>query len=381
MNRRNAVHAERYLPFNLASAILHVLNLRNQQRPFYYDESGPYNFRLHLLHLTPTGGGKTYWVKNVGRQENALLRGAVPMAFKGSMTAAAFTGTIKFGKDSTPLVVPGIAAKCKEHIVMIEEFSATLKSMDNPHGDGLEDHFLTALDSGWLFRDLAAGDIAFQTQVTIHAASQFTRVKTSSGMLRRFIITMFRPTREDIIRLRMARRARRRLKYDLNPAIQIRKYFGELTEDLESLEGLAIEEDKLDAFFDELAETNYLPHYDEDIYERFIIGLNLIMMRDIPAIPVITLTDAMKQYVYNAMKWRHDAMMGAELSLAMTFISDWLKNPPEPYKRGDSLPTKVYRQNMINFGLSFDESMSILRQLDRYKVVRIANHRIRLGGY
>jgi len=380
MNRRNAVHPDRYLPYYLSSAILHVLNLRNQVKPFYHDESGPYNLRLHLLYLSPTGGGKTYWVKNLGRQSNALLRGAVPMAWKGSMTAAGFTGTIRAGPGGEPVATPGIAKKCEKHIIMIEEFHATLKSMENPYGDDLENHFLTALDSGWVFRDLAGGEIGFQTHATLQAASQFTRVHTSSGMLRRFIIAMFRPTREDIIRLRMARRKRRRLKYDEKPAVGIRKYFTEMSEDLVNVDGLVLDEDKLDAFFDELAEKNFLPHYDEDIYERFIIGLNLAMKRDIPEVPVITLTDAMKQYVVDAVKWRHDAMIGAELSLALTFIVDWLNDPPDPYEKGAGMPTKDYRLQMINFGLSFEESSGILKKLRNYGAIRIANNIIRRGS-
>lgn len=381
MKRRNAVHATLYLPYYMSSAVLHELNIKNQVAPFYYDESGPYNFRLHLLYLTPTGGGKTYWVKNIGRQSNALLRGAVPMAFKGSMTAAAFTGTVKFGSNNEPRVIHGIAYKCAQHLVMIEEFSATLKSMENQHGDGLEDHFLTALDSGWVFRDLAAGDITFQTHATIQAASQFTRVRTSSGMLRRFIVVMFRPTREDRARLRAARRRRRRLQYDTTAALQIRKYFMELREDIGRIEGIMFDEDAIDAFFDKLGHTNFLPHYDEDIYERFIIGLNLIMKRDIPEVPYITLTKEMEQYVINAVRWRHDAMMGAELSLAMSFINDWFQDPPPGFDKSDGLPLKVYRLNMINFGLSFEESSYILKKLIAYNVIRVVNQKIKVGSY
>ena len=372
MRRRNAVHADRYLPFYLSSMILHRLNIANQKKPFYTEESGPYNLRMHVLYLSPTGGGKTYWVKNLGRQTNALFRNTIPISYKGSMTAAAFTGTLKFGSDGKVVPIDGIAKKCQEHVVMIEEFHSTLKSMDRPHGDDLENHFLTALDSGWVFRDLAAGDIAFQTHVTLIAASQFTRIKTSSGMLRRFIVVSFKPTREDMMKLRIARRLRRKLIYTEQKTLIIRKYFMELGEDILEIEGIAFEEDKIDAFFDKLSETHFMPHYDEDIYERFLIGLNLIMQRDIGTYPVITITPAMEDYIKMAVQWRHEALMGSELSLSLSTIEDFIAT------ENSGMPTSVYRITMINFGLSFEESANILKKLQNYGKIRVSNSKIYL---
>jgi len=376
MRRRNAVHASRYLPFYFASIINHELNLQNQREAFYVDESGKYNFRLHHLHLAPTGGGKTYWIENIGRKSFALLKGTTAkVAYKGSMTAAAFVGTVRFGTGNAVLETQGVARRYSEHLIMIEEFHSTLKSMEGSHGEDLENHFLTAMDSGWVFRDLAPQEIAYQTHCTVMAASQFTRVKTSSGMLRRFMVTMFKPTKEDIIRMRASRRARRKsflnIEKTLEEVTRVRRVFNELKIQIGQIKGIAFEEDKIDAFFDEVAETKYLPHYDEDIYERFIIGLNIAMKRDIGEIPVITLTEGMKSYILQAIQWRQEALMGAELSLALSTINDFNK-----ISQGDKMTTSQFRMSMINFGLSFEESAGILQRLKRFGVVKETNHKL-----
>lgn len=368
MIRRKAVHVPRYLPFSMVSTVLHVLNILNQEQPFYYDESAPYNFRMHLLHLAPTGGGKTYWVKNLGRSQNALLRDtSLPITYKGSMTAAAFTGTIASGSNGKGIPIAGIAERCKKHVIMIEEFHSTLKSMEGTHGGDLENHFLTALDSGWVFRDLAKGEIAYQSHCTIQAASQFTRIKTSSGMLRRFMITSFKPTTEDIARLRAARRARRHIVYDERGTIIFRKLFNEFCEDLTSIEGIAFDFDVIDSMFDKYN----IQHYDEEIYERFLIGLNLIMKTDVPTTPFITCTPEMEEYIKAAIRWRGEALMGSEVSLALSTIRDWAT-----INKGEGMPAKDYRLAMINFGLSFEESGAILKKLQYYNAVKISNYTI-----
>lgn len=376
MERRKAVHPQRYLPFYFASTVNHELNLKNQTEPFYVDESGPYNFRMHHLHLAPTGAGKTYWIDNIGRKSFALLRDTnVSITYKGSMTAAAFVGTVRFGTGNAVIETPGIAKRYDKHLIMIEEFHSTLKSMEGTHGEDLENHFLTALDSGWVFRDLAPQEIAYQTHCTVQAASQFTRIKTSSGMLRRFLVTSFKPTREDTARLRAARRARRRLFFNLDKTLEevtrIRRVFNELKIQIQGIKGMAFEEDAIDAFFDEIAETKFLPHYDEDIYERFIIGLNIAMSRDIGEIPVIKLTEEMKPFILQAIQWRQEALMGAELALALSTIKDYNKT-----HGGEKMNTTAFRMSMINFGLSFDESAAILQRLKRFGIVRETNHKL-----
>ena len=373
MNRRHAVYAATYLPFYMASTVLHLLNILNQdpkRTPFYYDESGPYNFRMHTLHLAPTGGGKTYYVKNLGRSANALFRDTqVPITYKGSMTAAAFTGTIATMAEGKGKEVEGIAKKNRKSIIMIEEFHSTLKSMESQHGDDLENQFLTALDSGYVFRDLARGEIAFQTHCTIQAASQFTRVKTSSGMLRRFMITSFKPTLEDIARLRASRRMRRHLVYDTRGTIAFRKAFNEFCDDLSLIERIAFDFDVIDNMFDKYK----VQHYDEEIYERFLIGMNLITTRDVTDTPFITCTPKMEEFVKSAIQWRSEALMGSELSLALNTIRDWNKE-----NEGSNMSTKQYRVSMINFGLSFEESSAILRKLQSFKIVTINNYKIRV---
>jgi len=370
MNRRYAVYAATYLPFYMCSTVLHLLNVLNQDKPFYYDESGPYNFRMHTLHLAPTGGGKTYYVKNLGRSANALFRDTqVPITYKGSMTAAAFTGTIASGSEGKGIEIEGIAKKNSKSIIMIEEFHSTLKSMEGQHGDDLENQFLTALDSGYVFRDLARGEIAFQTHCTIQAASQFTRVKTSSGMLRRFMITAFKPTIEDIGKLRASRRMRRHLVYDETGTIMFRKAFNDFCDDLSHIERIAFDFDVIDNMFDKYK----VQHYDEEIYERFLIGMNLITKRDITDTPFITCTPDMEEFIKSAIKWRNEALMGSELSLALSTIKDWCEANP-----GTGMPTKLYRISMIHFGLSFEESSAILSKLKNYKIVGIHNYKIKV---
>lgn len=376
MERRKAVHAQRYLPYYFASTMCHELNMQNQKEPFYVDESGPMQLRLHHLHLAPTGGGKTYWIENIGRKAFALLRDTnAKITYKGSMTAAAFVGTVRFGTGNAIMETQGVARRYSESIIMIEEFHSTLKSMDSTHGEDLENHFLTAMDSGWVFRDLAPQEIAYQSHCTIQAASQFTRVKTSSGMLRRFLVTSFKPTKEDIVRLRMARRARRRMFANLEKTLEevtrIRRVFNDVKLNIEQIKGLAVEEEEIDAFFDEIAETKYLPHYDEDVYERFIIGLNIAMKRDMGEIPVIRLEEGMKPYIMQAIQWRHEALVGAELSLALSTIRDW-----NSANTGDNMTAKEFRIAMVNFGLSFEESAAILQKLKRYGIVKEVNRKL-----
>ncbi|MBA2851732.1 putative transcriptional regulator [Methanococcus maripaludis] len=162
--------------------------------------------RKHLMFIRPPGFGKTMMLKG-------LLYDVLPeetkytshpdtgnrietSTFQNILTEAGFTGTVR-GNGNMVENVEGIAARCNRGFVVVEEFSAILESFSQTHSSNFEQALLMALDSGRVTKSLANGTISYDTNLTLAAGIQPTKmVDASSGLMRRFLVEYCIPSAE-----------------------------------------------------------------------------------------------------------------------------------------------------------------------------------------
>ena len=166
-----ACHVDRFPPFYNFSIGAHLFNIFNKQTQTYFEARRIPDTRLQILFVAPPGGEKTFWMEQYLRGAQALLMdSSIETGWAGTMTEAGFVGTIKF-ENGEAKTSPGLCMRKSNAIVGIEEFAAISEAMKAEYAKTLDPALLGALDSGWVYKDLAAGPLEYETHLTLWAAS------------------------------------------------------------------------------------------------------------------------------------------------------------------------------------------------------------------
>ena len=191
-----ACHVDRFPPFFIMSIGAHMFNLHNKSHHIYVVNRRTPDTRLHVLMCAPPGAEKTFWQEQFLRGDQALLHNSdLDVGFMGTITEAGFVGTIKFEAGEKKEFM-GICKTRETAIIGSEEFSAVTESMKAEYAKTLDSAMLGALDSGWVYKNLGAGELNYQTGLTLWAATQPARFDLRGGMGRRFLfISLFRQPR------------------------------------------------------------------------------------------------------------------------------------------------------------------------------------------
>ena len=221
VNSRNAINL-------LCSSIGgHFLNLQNLKIRNVYGEApiqkqgSIISLRNHLLFIRPSGFGKSlllrtaeYMLPKEMRQdsfdfelteqtEKTDKNSQAPLKinyndnagkvvrYMTTITEAGAVGTYLEGR-----VKPGMFYECRQGYLLVEEFSAILNMLRSTHSSTFQQILLTALDSGKVNKQLAAGSLNYETQLTLMAGIQpaVIDVEAGAGLWRRFAIELFIPT-------------------------------------------------------------------------------------------------------------------------------------------------------------------------------------------
>jgi len=89
---------------------------------------------------------------------------------------------------------------CRQGCLLVEEFSAILNMLQSTHSSTFQQILLTALDSGKVNKQLAAGSLNYETQMTLMAGIQpaVIDIEAGAGLWRRFAVELFIPTMDII---------------------------------------------------------------------------------------------------------------------------------------------------------------------------------------
>jgi hypothetical protein len=275
--RRNIMWYEDYIPFYICSIACHVFSMENRKKIIYTEGVSVPNTRLHILMSAFPGFGKTYFLKQFLDSErySFIKKSGVMGGFKsGKMSEAGFVGTTGKDAEGNTVVTYGFAHPDKEgnNILGFEEFSTVTSSFKQDFNAGLDNAILTALDTGRVGKDLAAGGLNYETNLTAWAGVQPARFDLGSGFARRLIFTALYPSIAEIKELRQSRRTAKNIPIDITALKNIRYAIGQKRQEIISnLKKVTFSND----FYKSLDRYDNMP-YDDDLFERIGLGYHLM---------------------------------------------------------------------------------------------------------
>ena len=306
---------------------------------------------------------KSFWLEQFCRGVQAILEDSgIDVGFEGAMTEAGFVGTVRF-VDGEPVVVQGLANLYKDAIVGIEEFSALTQMMQQPHSSQLDTALLGALDSGWVYKRLAAGDIRYQTNITIWAGCQPARFDLTSGLGRRFLFIEFIPTRLDFQLLKIARRRSKNKAYNPVRTKRIRLELRRFKDEVGKIEKVVFDP-KVYEFFDKYN----IVHYEEMLMERLLLGYTLMRGR-IGKTVYVTLDDISRQLILREMKYRESIRRGSEFAEVIMIMRE----------HGGKMKMLELKERLLYYGKDWTQSTQLIQQLARMKVLRLHGDEVELS--
>lgn len=355
LNSRKICFVEKFFPFYVCAACCHLVNIENKKNQFYVESGALPDLRMQMFFVSPAGFSKSFVLKALLAGPTSVFGGSlIPSAFSGSMTEAAFTGTVRFAStDDEPVVCYGAAHEYSEHLVGIEEFSALTVAMKQEHSSNLDNALLTALDSGRMIKRLAAGEISYETHITLFSGSQPTRFDLASGLGRRFVFIYFIPTAQEQQKLKICRRVGKGVRGNIG-------LLKKITNDIIDV-GTAIKQVKGIEFsrrFDDAINDLSVPHYIEPLFERIGIGYN-IATGNIKDVIEVEYTAELGQMMEQAKQWRLEIAMGAEEGQAIRILQDL--SPMDEHE---------LKTHLLDFGLSYGRAEEIIKSLIHQRRVK-----------
>lgn len=293
-------------PVYMASIGAHIFNIYNKDNVVYTELGNVVDMRVHILNIAPPGFGKTVWIDTFVRGAYAILRGSgIDVTWMQNITEAGFVGTTRFVETGT-ILQEGLAFTHAKSIIGMDEFKALTNAMESTHSKNLDPQILSALDTGYIKKNLGSGEISYQTYLTLWAGSQPLRVQTEGGLDRRFVFVIFIPDAEARRYIKLKRRQGRGKRPNLQRLELIRSSIRKLINDLKVIKSIGIPEQ-----FYRLSDELEIPHFEEILYERICIGYEL-MRRGARRELNIIWEDELESIIRRVMKWKIQAKFGAD---------------------------------------------------------------------
>jgi len=350
MKQRNVGFIDITLPFYVSAVCCHVMNLENKRREFYYEHGRPADLRLHIFLAAPPGYMKTFILQRLLSKNNSMFGNTkIKTAFIGSLTEAGFVGTFS-NIDGQSVPQPGAAFDFMDHVLGIDEFSALTNMMETEHSKNLDNAMLTALDSGYLIKRLAAGELRYETHLTLLAGSQPARYNLTSGLGRRFCFIYFVPDKAQQDQMRKFRRMGKGVKGDEQTASAIYYLADKMVSDVQSVNNIIYH----DSIYTQL-DTMSIPHFEEPLYEKIALGYCMATKELMPNF-VVEYNDTIGQLWKLQHEWRYKIKAGAQDAQVMQFI---VETP--------GIEEKDLKVKMLDFGMSYQETSMALESLYRQR--------------
>jgi len=313
--------------------------------------------------VAPPGFSKTFWITQYLRGPQAILLGSgIDIGMESNMTEAGFVGTIRFF-DHEPVVVKGAASLYSNAIVGIEEFSALTISMQQQYGQQLDTALLGALDDGWVYKRLAAGEISYQTNITLFTGCQPARFDLSSGLGRRFFFVQFIPSKWDFKLLTAARRQAKGARYNPLRTERIRAALRQLKSQISEIEEVVFDESVYELF-----DKHNVIHYEEPLYERLLIGYHL-MRGDFGKRLYISLDSTARRLCEQEIAWRNQIRRGSEFSEVFLVLRE----------HGGKMLLTELKDRLLQYGLDWSQSSQLIAELQRLKALRVRGEIVELS--
>lgn len=357
-------HVDRFPPFYNCSIGAHLLNLHNQTSHVYFEARRIPNLRCHIMFVAPPGGEKTFWQDQYLRGEQAILTDSgIGAAMAGMMTEAGFVGTIRMDAG-TKIEVPGLCKTNINDIVGIEEFSAVNEALKAEHSKVLDPAMLGALDSGWVYKNLAAGSLSYQTNLTLWAGTQPARFDLRAGMARRFLFIYFIPTPADLLELKRARRNSKNKRFNPIYTDRIRKELQALRQKIREIQKVSWD-DEVYKLYDE----QRLLHWEEQLYDHLLMGY-MVMRGKFDSELHVTLDDESRKLIQKEAYYRDTIRRGSEFAEVLLIMRE----------HDGEMGLFELKDELLSFGKDWRQSRDLIDELVRMRALsKTSDGRLKLS--
>jgi hypothetical protein len=291
------VNAEIYPPFYIAAAGAHFLNMANKIRKFHWRNRKPMDLRVHPILAAPPGFSKSFFIHQMMEMPYGLLtKTGVELIYQQSVTAAGWIGTASRTRDGEVKESIGEAQEHKFAIFGCEEFQGLFTKSSTEMIDAL----LQTLDDGHLVKRVAADRLDYQTYITLFGGAQIDHFNLSRGLFRRLTAMVFIPTKSDQEALFEAYFTGGGRRYNARRLKKIRIGYKQRVKSTRHVKQITMS-DK----FETWARKRRIIHYELPVYERLIIGYNI--MRKPPnseGVLNCTIDKTLLNMIKNQYKWR-----------------------------------------------------------------------------
>jgi hypothetical protein len=356
LEARQTCHWNRFPPFYILSIGAHLFNIQNKGKgsAILVINGRVFDTRMHLLTCAPPGGEKTFWLEQFLRGEQAILRDTqIDIGWMGTITEAGFVGTVH-NNDGEKQSIPGLCQLKPTAIIGAEEMSAITESMKTEYARTLEPAMLSALDSGNITKQLAAGPIEYQTYLTLWGATQPARYDLRGGMGRRFVMIHFVPNSKDWRDITLSMRKGINARFNPPQTDHIRKEVIKLREKISNIQCVTWDE-AVFKFFDEMK----LISYEELLYDRMLIGYH-IMKNKFDKELHLTLDDTIVGLMRKEAYYRDSISRGTEYAEILLLLRE----------HQGTMSIFELQDELMAFGKNWQQSAKTIDELIRMKVVR-----------
>jgi len=320
------------IPPLIASIGCRLLENKHIKEPIYYVNNLPENtLNLHIVHVAPSGLSKSYIFRQFTDKKIGILpQDIIPIHMAGRMTEPAFIGTVELKKidgETTAVVNYGLAKNYSDGILVYNEMDMLFGSIHSTasYDTQLLNQVLQAITECRISKDLAHGNIEYDTHVLLWGATQPARFDFSSGIGRRFMFIGRIWTYEDIEKLKSTRINHKHMKEE--QLEYINKLRNTIKQDIKSLYNFIMY--KIDNIELDIQLQNRIAQYSRTVsemqlLERFSMGYT-IMNTDISNYNENTLyimdTQQLDYYIKQLVNIKANIESGLELYLLTEYLS------------------------------------------------------------
>lgn len=336
------VHAETYPPFYIAAAGAHSINMMNKIKKFHWRNRRPMDLRVHVILAAPPGFSKSFFIHQMMEMPYGLLtKSGIKLIYQQSTTAAGWIGTASRSRDGEVIDSEGEAQEHKHAIFGCEEFDGLFRKSSTEMIDAL----LQTLDDGHLVKRVAAKRLDYQTYITLFGGAQIEHFNLSRGLFRRLTCMVFIPTKSDQQALFDAYFKGGGRRYNARRLKKIRAGYIQRVRSMQHIKEITISEK-----FETWARRRRIIHYELPVYERLIIGYN-IMKKSANNNGVLecTIDRTLVNMLHNQYKWRKMLKKDLRENMIIQRIVE-----EEEIKLGD-----LFLQ-MADLGLELDKARTVV---------------------
>ena len=359
LKARRFLHAEEILPLYVCSIGAHIFNRMNKKKYVLTDSGLIPDTRLHVFMVTIPGFGKSHLLNEFMSKHNGLLyETKVGIGRISSMTSAGLVGSIKSTPDGAVVQHKGLLQTKNKHIIGCDEFANLTMSGKAVHSMNLTNDLLSALDSGDMRKHQGAGGLEYETYTTMWGATQPGRFELKSGLQRRFVYVVVLPTYKDAMDLRKNRRLGKNVAFDQVEVIKYRMELNKRVDEVETNLKKVIFPDEYYSF----VEKHFVAHYEEMLFERILLGYNIMRASKVEDTLELKLDDTVKRIIEQQVADRFAIQQGVKKTKIWPIIREFEK-----------LRIDDVHKLLMSFALEPDEITRGLYQLETHEFIKMDN--------